>query len=123
MSEPLRLLSLPALGIAASVLLQSASAVCGKLAATSTDVQSPLTLYINPWFAASIACVALQALAWMAVLRRVAISVAYPFMALTYGLGVAAGWALFDEAIAPIQVLGVGLIVTGVYIANSEDAA
>ena len=107
--------------IASSVVLQSASGVFGKLAARSADA-AVASLYLNPWWALSIVALALQALVWMAALRRLPISVAYPFMSLSYVLGVFAGWALFGEVVAAPQVMGILVIAAGVVIANRSAA-
>lgn len=58
----------------------------------------------------------LSAAAWIFALSRVPLSVAYPFLGLTY-VGVAAvAQTLLDERLTPAQWLGIVLVVFGVVV-------
>jgi multidrug transporter EmrE-like cation transporter len=63
---------------------------------------------------------ALGAIAWIAVLRRMDLGYAYPFLALNFVLiALVSQWAL-GETMPPIRWLGIGAICVGiVLIANS----
>jgi drug/metabolite transporter (DMT)-like permease len=61
----------------------------------------------------------LGALAWIAVLRRMDLSYAYPFLALNFVLIALVSQVVLHETIPPIRWLGIGAICVGiVLIAN-----
>lgn len=53
---------------------------------------------------------------WILALTRVEVSVAYPMLSIGYVVNAAAAWYLFGEAVTPIRLLGIGVIILGVYI-------
>ena len=53
---------------------------------------------------------------WILGLSRVDVSIAYPLLSLGYVLNAAAAWWLFGEAMTPTRLLGMGVIIVGVYI-------
>lgn len=57
-----------------------------------------------------------RGLVWVALLRHVALSLAYPLVALSYVAIIAASHYLFDEAIGPYKLAGAGLIILGVSV-------
>jgi multidrug transporter EmrE-like cation transporter len=52
--------------------------------------------------------------AWSLAIQRTALTIAYPFMALTFVLVPLAGVFLFRESLSMLQLVGVSLIVVGV---------
>jgi multidrug transporter EmrE-like cation transporter len=62
------------------------------------------------WFLAS--------LAWMAALRELPLSYAYPFTSLTFVFILALSGVLFHEAITPPKMIGMSLIVLGIFIGS-----
>ena len=76
-------------------------------------VQSPLV-----WL--GLAIYGLSVIAWLWVLARVDVSVAYPFVGLSFVLTAAMGWLLFHENVGPLRIAGTLLVVAGcVLIARS----
>lgn len=63
-----------------------------------------------------LAAAALAALAWIWVIRRLDVSFAYPFMALSFVVVPAGAKLLFAEPLPPIRILGMTLIVAGVTV-------
>ena len=53
---------------------------------------------------------------WILALSRVEVSIAYPMLSLGYVVNAAAAWWLFGEALGPMRLLGIGIIIVGVYI-------
>lgn len=53
---------------------------------------------------------------WMAVLSRVEVSFAYPFLSVGYVVVTIVGYFLFNEAVTPVRLAGVGLVVIGVVL-------
>lgn len=52
---------------------------------------------------------------WVMILSKVDLSFAYPMLSLGYILILFISWAFLHETIAPIRILGVVLIILGVY--------
>lgn len=71
-------------------------------------------LLLKPWVISAYAAAFLASLAWMMAIRQLAISTAYPFMAMNFVLVMFAGIWLFNEHIGLFQILGICLIVIGV---------
>ena len=63
---------------------------------------------------AGLTCLALVFVVWMTILRRLPLATAFPTTALTFVVVVAGSQLLFGEAVAPLQYLGIALIVAGV---------
>jgi multidrug transporter EmrE-like cation transporter len=63
---------------------------------------------------AGLICFGCSALVWLAVLSRVPLSTAYPFVALGIAITTAAGLLLFNEPFSALKAAGVLLIVCGV---------
>ncbi len=58
----------------------------------------------------------LGAAAWVTVLSRVALSFAYPMLALTYAITPAAAWLVLGEALPAARWAGIAVICAGVVL-------
>ena len=72
------------------------------------------TMITDPWVIVALGGAVLAAGCWTLVLRQVPVSVAYPFMALTFVLVPLGALVFFGEHVAPLQWAGVALVVAGV---------
>jgi multidrug transporter EmrE-like cation transporter len=63
-----------------------------------------------------LSCYVISVVVWILGLSRVDVSIAYPLLSLGYVLNAAAAWWLFGEAMTPMRLLGIGVIIVGVYI-------
>jgi undecaprenyl phosphate-alpha-L-ara4N flippase subunit ArnE len=70
---------------------------------------SPLNLFILLGYAALL----LRGLVWIVVLRDVPLSLAYPFISLSYVLVLIIAAGVFDETVTVRHLLGTALIVGG----------
>ncbi len=66
---------------------------------------------------------AFSAVIWMFVLSRVALSTAYPFIALGIALTALAGRYFFHEPMTPIKLAGIGLILAGILVIGFGSAS
>ena len=82
----------------------------------STIVQQYTRVLLNPFIIAGIIGFALSMLVWLYVLSRLELSIAYPFVALNYVLILFASYFLLKETITPLKIMGVAVIVLGVYL-------
>jgi drug/metabolite transporter (DMT)-like permease len=82
--------------------------------------RGPLALVIfilrSPEVLLGLGLYGIGALAWIAVLARLDLSLAYPFLALNFVLIVLAGRVLLGEAVPPLRWLGVAVIFAGVVL-------
>ena len=77
-----------------------------------------LGLMLNPWVITVFASAFLASLAWMAAMTKFQLGYAYPFVASTFVLVVAAGALFFDEPLTGPKIAGLGLIVAGITLAS-----
>jgi multidrug transporter EmrE-like cation transporter len=49
-------------------------------------------------------------------LSRVEVSVAYPMLSIGYVVNAGLAWWLFNEAVSPMRLAGIGVIIIGVYL-------
>ena len=86
----------------------------------SLDMQSLLTsagsLASNLWLWLGLICYAISVVVWILALSRVDVSIAYPMLSIGYIVNAVAAWHLFDEPMNLGKVVGIGIIIVGVYI-------
>ncbi|AVA23381.1 EamA family transporter [Rhizobium sp. CB3171] len=71
------------------------------------------------WILAAIAAEILCFFIWMNVLSELDLSRAFPLSGISYVLIIATGWFVFGEPVVGLQVIGSGLILTGVWLIAS----
>ncbi len=109
-----------------SVALSAISQIALKAGMTSQSVRAAIATSNTPALIATVAqswlvlagltCFGLSALVWLAVLSKVPLSSAYPFVALGIAITTAAGLLLFNEPFSAAKAAGVVLIVCGVVV-------
>lgn len=105
-------LTLPMLAlIGFCILAEMAREVCFKQAAHASSLRRAL---VKPATWVGIAFWAVELFAWMMVLERVPLSIAFPMMALSYVVIVVAGACFFKEHVNLRHAAGVLLITAGV---------
>ena len=75
-----------------------------------------LTIGLNPFVLAGLACYVISVVIWLLVLSRVEVSFAYPLLSVGYIVIALAGWLLFDEAMDLTRWSGIGIICCGVWL-------
>jgi len=107
------------LAVVGQLLLKMGMLRMGKFSLNiSTIVQQYARILLNPLVIAGIFSFALSMLVWLYVLSRLELSVAFPFVALNYVLILFASHFLLKETITPLKIMGVAVIVTGVYLVS-----
>ena len=53
---------------------------------------------------------------WVVALSRVPVSIAYPMLSIGYVVNALAAWALLGEALTPMRMAGIAVIVVGVFM-------
>jgi len=75
-----------------------------------------LRLAIEPHILAGLACYVVSVVVWVIALSRVPVSIAYPMLSIGYVVNAIAAWYLLGEAVTPMRLVGIGIIVLGVFI-------
>jgi multidrug transporter EmrE-like cation transporter len=103
------------LNAAAQLLLKAGTNAVGRFAYNPESlVPVAMRLAFEPHIVAGCACYAVSLVVWVMGLSRVEVSVAYPLLSLGYVLNALAAWYLFGEAVTPMRLMGVAVIVLGV---------
>ncbi len=73
-----------------------------------------ISMYTDPWVLSVFACAVGASVSWALAIERMPLTMAYPFMALTFALVPLASVVLLRESLSPFQILGSVLIVAGI---------
>ncbi len=71
-------------------------------------------LATEPHIVGGLACYVISVVVWVMALSRVEVSVAYPLLSVGYVVNAIAAWYLFGEAVTPMRLAGIGVIIIGV---------
>ena len=75
-----------------------------------------LKLATEPHIAGGIGCYVVSVVVWVLALSRVEVSVAYPMLSIGYVVNAIAAYYLFGEAVTPARLIGIGVIILGVFL-------
>jgi multidrug transporter EmrE-like cation transporter len=75
-----------------------------------------IRLAAEPWLWLGLTCYAVSVGVWILALSRVDVSIAYPMLSLGYIVNALAAWAWLGESLSPVKVLGIGIIILGVFV-------
>lgn len=75
-----------------------------------------LTMFLDPFVIAALAGAVAASMFWMLAVQRMPISVAYPFMALSFILVPWSASLLLGETVTIGQYAGIGLVMAGVAV-------
>ncbi len=70
----------------------------------------------QPYILSGIGCYVVSVVVWILALSRAEVSVAYPMLSIGYVVNALAAWYLFGEAVTATRLIGIGIIVLGVFI-------
>ena len=107
------------------VLLNAVAQLALKASVSDTgiinlDMQSLLssagTLVTNLWLWVGLICYAISVVVWILALSRVDVSIAYPMLSIGYIVNALAASQLFNEPLGIGKVVGIGIIILGVYV-------
>lgn len=100
--------------ILTGVLLNAAAQLLLK--AGTNAMPLGLRLAIEPHILGGLACYVVSVVVWIIALSRVPVSIAYPMLSIGYVVNAIAAWAWLGEAVTPMRMLGIAVIVTGVFL-------
>ena len=73
-------------------------------------------LATEPHIMGGMVCYVLSLAVWIVGLSRIPVSVAYPMLSIGYVVNALAAWYLFGEAVTPMRLTGIGVIIVGVWL-------
>lgn len=73
-------------------------------------------LATEPHIVGGIACYVISVGVWVLALSRVEVSIAYPMLSIGYVVNAMAAGYLFGEAVTPMRLVGIGIIILGVFV-------
>ena len=110
--------SLSFLFILLAVVLGTAAQLFLKAGTNVAPVDFRLAL--EPRIVAGVGCYAVSLVIWILALSKTPVSIAYPMVSLGFALNAVLAWWLLGEALTPMRMAGIGVIIVGVYlVANS----
>jgi len=107
------------------VLLNAVAQLCLKAGTTALGLSMPArgeivhTLFrvaLEPHIIGGLTCYVISVGVWIAALSRVEVSVAYPMLSIGYVVNALAAWYLFGETLSAQKMLGIVVIIVGVYL-------
>jgi multidrug transporter EmrE-like cation transporter len=112
-----------ALNAGAQLLLKAATTATGPIALNwdGLATAAPRIAAQYAWWG-GIACYAVSVLIWLLALSRAPVSIVYPMLSLGYVANALAASVLFQEALSPSKVLGIAVIIGGVYLLSRSGA-
>ena len=75
-----------------------------------------LALAIEPHILAGLACYVVSVVVWVVALSKVPVSMAYPMLSIGYVVNAIAAYYWLGEAVTPMRLAGIGVIIVGVFI-------
>ena len=100
--------------ILAGVLLNAGAQLLLKAGTNARPLG--LELAIEPHILGGLACYVVSVVLWVVALSKVPVSIAYPMLSIGYVVNAAAAWYLLGEAVTPMRLAGIGIIVAGVFL-------
>ncbi len=105
------------LNAAAQLLLKAGTNAVGHFAFDRGNIL-PVgwQLATEPHILSGMVCYGLSLVVWIMALSRVEVSIAYPMLSIGYVINAIAAWYLFGESVTLMRLMGIGIIVIGVYV-------
>ncbi len=108
------------LNAAAQLLLKAGTNAIGQFAFSKANIL-PVgwQLVTEQHIFGGMVCYAISLVVWIMALSRVEVSIAYPMLSVGYVVNALAAWYFFGEAVSLTRLIGIGVIILGVYIVAS----
>jgi multidrug transporter EmrE-like cation transporter len=105
------------LNAGAQILLKAGMSQIGHFEFTLANAM-PIGVKVmaNPPIITGLFMYAISVMVWLMVLSRVQVSFAYPMLSIGYIVNAFAAYYLFGEPLTSMRMLGIFIIITGVYL-------
>jgi multidrug transporter EmrE-like cation transporter len=101
----------------AQTLIKAGANKLGHFAFTLDNIPTiGLKVATNLPILGGLTCYVFSVVLWIMALSRVEVSIAYPMLSIGYLVTAVIGWAIFNEAVTPMRLAGIAVIIVGVAI-------
>lgn len=105
------------LNATAQLLLKAGTNSVGTFSfSTNNLLPVGLKLATEPHILGGLTCYVISVVVWIMALSRVEVSLAYPMLSIGYVVNAFAAWWLFGEALTVERLVGIGVIIFGVFL-------
>ena len=105
------------LNAAAQLLLKAGTNAVGHFEFSGANVLPiGMKFAVEPHILGGLTCYVVSVVVWIMALSRVEVSIAYPMLSVGYVLNAIAAWYLFGEQVTMERLVGIGIIVLGVFV-------
>lgn len=105
----------------AQLFLKAGTNVLGTLQVEPEGlIATVLKIAFQPYIVSGLFCYVISVAIWIVALSKVPVSVAYPMLSIGYVVNAFAAWYLFGELLSTQKLLGIGVIVIGVYLVSKS---
>ena len=105
------------IGTGGQLLLKAGVNAVGAFAFSLDNVVPVgLKLALEPRILVGVSCYVVSLTFWILALSRVEVSIAYPMVSIGFALNAVLAWWLLGEAVTPMRMLGIGIIIVGVWL-------
>jgi drug/metabolite transporter (DMT)-like permease len=105
------------LNAAAQLLLKAGTNAIGHFEFSGANlVPIGWKVATQPYIIGGMCCYVISLVVWILGLSRVEVSIAYPMLSIGYVVNAVAAYFLFGEAVGVQRLIGIGIIVLGVYV-------
>lgn len=123
MNHILLIIASVSLNAFAQLFIRQGMLKIGNVSLSATELFSLIAdIFTNIYLFMGMACYGISILLWMAVLSKVNVSFAYPFLSLGYIITAVLAYYIFNEPLTAYKITGILVICAGVFIlAQSKE--
>jgi multidrug transporter EmrE-like cation transporter len=105
------------LNAAAQLLLKAGTNSVGQFEFSGANILPiGMKFALEPHILGGLGCYVVSVVVWIMALSRVEVSIAYPMLSIGYVVNAAAAWYLFGEQVTLERMVGIGIIILGVFM-------
>ena len=105
------------LNAGAQLLLKAGTNAVGAFEYSGANILPVgVKLATEPHIIGGLGCYVISVVVWILALSRVEVSIAYPLLSVGYVVNAIAACYLFGEAVTPMRLIGIGVIIVGVFL-------
>lgn len=109
------------LNATAQLFLKAGTNALGTLAIEPGSlIFSIFKIVFQPSIFSGLVCYVFSVAIWIVALSKVPVSVAYPMLSIGYVVNAFAAWYLFGEIISTQKIIGISIIIVGVYFVSKS---
>lgn len=103
------------LNAAAQLFIKAGTSHFSELV-SSNYLLTGIRIIFQPQIFSGLLCYVVSVGIWIFVLSKVPVSVAYPMLSIGYVVSAFAGYLLFGEALSAMKLIGIAVIIIGVFL-------